>query len=283
MRLNWRRRRDVLRQWIRWRGNPRRAACGIAKRHHLQIAKELYGRSSAAVVQVVGPSGDTQVLKLESRRGQADSEYRALSAWRSSELVPAAQLLEPGVLLLEYVYGSRLSARGRPATAELQTVATLLRNLHIRAEGDYPDLWRHVEKRHSTIAATRRLSAPTRAIADEAHHALAELPRERFLLHGDLHAANIILTNDRATVIDPYGLVGDRAYDIAFVAVTSPVDQERVLAALGHCYGVALNGLTAWFRWLAVYRLDNAMRNGLPTTPTFQALVERLIHQPFPS
>jgi streptomycin 6-kinase len=185
------------------------------------------------------------------------------------------------VLLLEYVNGSRLGTRGRPAAAELQTVATLLRNLHIRAEGDYPDLWRHVKKRHSTIVTTRRLPAPARAIADEAHHALAELPRERFLLHGDLHAANIILTGDHAVVIDPYGLVGDRAYDVAFVAVTSPADQERVLATLGQCYGVALNGLTAWFRWLAVYRLDNAMRNGLPTIPIFQALVERLTHQPF--
>ncbi len=185
------------------------------------------------------------------------------------------------MLLLEYVNGSRLSTRGRPAATELQAVATLLRNLHIRVEGDYPDLWHHVEKRHSTIVTTRRLPAPARAIAEEAHRALAELPRERFLLHGDLHAANIVLTGDRAIVIDPYGLVGDRAYDVAFVAVTSPADQEWVLATLGHCYGVALTGLMAWFRWLAVYRLDNAMRNGLPTIPTFQALVERLAHQPF--
>jgi hypothetical protein len=55
-----------------------------------------------------------------------------------------------------------------------------------------------------------------------------------------------------------------------------PVRQGEALAATCRAYGGHLPGLSAWFRWIAVYRLDVSLRHGLDNIAARRRLVERV-------
>lgn len=273
----WRLGRDEAYKWARWKEPPRTAGRRLARKYGLRVLDELQGRSSAAVLRVADQEDQARILKLEGRQGEAATEYRALEAWQGQGLVPDASLLGPGVLLLEEVEGSGLSRVSALTGGEANLVGNLLRELHRHESQGFPELWAHVAERQQTIATTRRLPGEVQSLATHAYRSLAQLPRGRALLHGDLHAGNIVITSTGARVIDPYGLAGDPAYDVAFVAATSALLQEDTLRRLQTAYQANLPGLDQWFRWVAVYRLDNAIRNGLMAESELRLLVARLV------
>lgn len=114
-----------------------------------------------------------------------------------------------------------------------------------------------------------------RQYATEALAVVRGFRSEVVLVHGDLHPGNILIQAGVVRFIDPYGLAGDWAYDVAFLAVhaSNPSD---ALAALIAGYGRTSLTAREWIRWLAVYRLYNAMRNGLPTRAHFEQVLLEL-------
>jgi streptomycin 6-kinase len=81
--------------------------------------------------------------------------------------------------------------------------------------------------------------------------------REQYLLHGDLHHANVLLGEQhRLVVIDPWGLYGDRSADVApalhspieFLSRRTDVDAliRRRLAIYADVLDLDKERLTAW-------------------------------------
>lgn len=87
--------------------------------------------------------------------------------------------------------------------------------------------------------------------------ALSKHPEE-LLIHGDLHPFNIFV-NREARCIDPYGLLGDPGFDLAFLAVSVADRQEVLLEKLIENLG--FESARDWFPGLALYRLENTLRH----------------------
>jgi putative hydrolase of the HAD superfamily len=261
-------------RWSRWHGSPRRAARAVCDRHDLVIIEERSAPSSAALLKVHDRDGQAWYLKLEASDSPIENEYRALRIWDGKRVAPEARRLEPGVLLVEDLGGESLLVRGTRGV-DLRAVGSLVRQLHVTSSDEFPGLSDHVATRHERLVGTRRLPHRARRLASDAFQTLPRQPREPVLLHGDLHAGNVVLTASGPRVLDPYGLIGDGAYDVAFLAATLPAEQEQALHLLHEGYG-HVPRLWPWFCWVAVYRLDNAIRYGTAQTDELAALVDRL-------
>jgi streptomycin 6-kinase len=172
--------------------------------------------------------GEPAILKLSPDPTLGASEARAFAAWRSSGRVP--QVLgfddDSGALLLEAVGSGTSLADGDPA-AHLGGIAELVGGLHASAGSgvmaDFPPLGERVDFIFSLYAVRLRDPAVASAIpvgllegSLDAARRLAAEPDRRVLLHGDLHARNVLDGGGvRGLVaIDPRACVGDPAFDL---------------------------------------------------------------------
>jgi putative hydrolase of the HAD superfamily len=187
--------------------------------------------------------------------------------------------LEEQVLLIEDLGPVRSVADGYQ-DGDDAPLATLLDRMHVPAPGVLPDVWSHVVERQRNIErATRRLPPHARDLAAGAFRRLGDVPRGRALLHGDLHTANVVRTDHGLRVIDPYGLEGDTGYDAAFLAATIPGDPDAAVRRAQRLDSEDSPTAADWLRWVAVYRLDNALRFDLPTADWQRSLVDALASQ----
>lgn len=115
-----------------------------------------------------------------------------------------------------------------------------------------------------------------RKVADEAFAVVYNDRSPAALLHGDLHPANVFLSGDGATFIDPYGLAGDPAYDVSFIAAYDATSPWAALENIRRNYDRDLGAAEYWLRWILIYRLDNALRNGLEIARHFQNMSQKL-------
>ena len=240
--------------------------------------------------------GSQAVLKLGVPNPELSSEIAALWLFDGRGAVKLLDCdVERGILLLEYVQP------GTPlANMEDDEQATAI------AAGVLRRLWRPAPREHTfpTVAKWAKGLGRLRAhfdggtgplperLVERAEGYFAELlqvPEETILLHGDFHHDNV-LTGEREPwlVIDPKGLVGERAYELgAFLynplpdfpkrpdlcqALERRIDQlcealglerERVIG-----YGLAQAVLSAWwsiedhgYGWEGVMRVAEELEN----------------------
>lgn len=188
------------------------------------------------------------VLKAGLVTPETGQEHAALRHWagRGAVLLIDADP-EAGVLLLERLHGD-ITLRSLAEEKAMLEAASLLQRLWVPPADGHP--FGLVVDRTAEMAdrlrGRRTLpgAADAAALVDEALETAAALTAsepERFLLHGDFHHGNV-LAADRAPwlAIDPKPLVGERAWDLAWLVrdrmdtlVGSPGPRGAVRRRLG--------------------------------------------------
>ncbi|HWO62595.1 MAG TPA: aminoglycoside phosphotransferase family protein [Umezawaea sp.] len=208
----------------------------LSRRWDLTVVRPLGGNTSHTLYCHRG--GTTPVvLKLVPELELLAEEYAALTAWADSPVV--VRVLEvdlaEGALLLEGLVPGT-AARG----AGGDQVVALLSGLHRPAPAGFRPLAERVDFMFALLQRRRP------GYYDRAHSAalaLADDPVPPVLLHGDLHAENVLDAGPRGlVVIDPRPCAGDPAFDAVDFAfdggdpharvreLSEVVDPERLLA-----------------------------------------------------
>lgn len=236
------------------------------------------GGQISMVVLVRRSDGTPAVLKLSMITTETRHEHAALAHWGGRG---AVRLLrsdpERGVLLLERLQAN-VSLRSLPEpTAMLEAAEVALRLWVPPAEGhpfvSVADYTAYLVK----VLRERRerpWAADARPLVDDAlrrREALVEDEPEQVLLHGDFHHGNVLSGRGTAgggearmswLAIDPKPLVGERAYDLAWLArdrletlVASPgapAAARRRLTKLADSLDVDRDRLSGWALFRAV-------------------------------
>ncbi|MER7850277.1 aminoglycoside phosphotransferase family protein [Kitasatospora sp. NPDC096077] len=215
------------------------------------------------------------VLKAGLVTPETAHEHTALTHWagRGAVLLLAADPAE-GVLLLERLHGA-IPLRSLAESKAMLEATSLLHRLWVEPPAD-TGLPTVADRVTDTVARLREhhthpAAAAARPLVDEALATAADLTgsaAETFLLHGDFHHGNV-LAADRAPwlAIDPRPLTGERAYDLARLALDradtligspgAPAAVRRRLRQLSDALDVDLERLRGWALFRAV---DLALR-----------------------
>ncbi|HWC29731.1 MAG TPA: aminoglycoside phosphotransferase family protein [Dehalococcoidia bacterium] len=171
------------------------------------------------VTRVRRADGSPAVLKLCLPDTDMRLEAAALAGFDGRGCVRLLQSdLDAGVLLLELVQPGTPVWHLGDDSAEIGAAAALMRELWRRPPQDnvFPHAldWVHEALMPDAIRETKLanpwLEPALRTVAERAD------PRGDVLLHGDLHHNNILASAEDAWVaIDPKGVVGDRAWELA--------------------------------------------------------------------
>ncbi|WP_329311789.1 aminoglycoside phosphotransferase family protein [Streptomyces sp. NBC_01262] len=183
------------------------------------------GGQISMIVLVRRADGTSAVLKAGMVNAETRHEGAALARWDGRG---AVRLLDAdpadGVLLLERLQGD-VSLRSLPEQKAMLEASALLQRLWVPPGDGHPfdSVAGHTARLAATLRARREQpwAADARQLIDEAldarERALSE-PVPDMLLHGDYHHGNV-LAADRTPwlAIDPKPLVGDPAYDLAWL------------------------------------------------------------------
>ncbi|MFJ8436900.1 aminoglycoside phosphotransferase family protein [Kitasatospora sp. NPDC094019] len=202
----------------------------------LTLDRVLDPGGSLALVAYVHRDDDLApaVLKVSLRTPGTAHEAEALTVWagRGAVLLLGTAAPDPGttVLLLERLHGG-IPLRSLAEPKAMLEATSLLHRLWAPVPADHPfdGVPAPSPSASGTATGTGRAGAaaglpaeaePLLAEARETAVALAASATEEFLLHGDFHHGNV-LAADRAPwlAIDPRPLVGERAYDLARLAL----------------------------------------------------------------
>ncbi|WP_034090208.1 aminoglycoside phosphotransferase family protein [Streptacidiphilus albus] len=191
----------------------------------LERVVEPGGRGSL-VVQVLRADGAPAVLKLGLPTPESAQEHAALAHWDGRGAVRLlAAAPEDRALLLERLHGEVPLRSLAEARAMLEAEGTLQR-LWVAPPAGHP--FGSVADRVALLSAAvrERRALPAAAglgtLVDEALETAAGLiasEPEQVLLHGDFHHGNVLAAERSPWLaIDPEPLVGERAYDLAWLA-----------------------------------------------------------------
>lgn len=184
------------------------------------------GGQVSLVLYVRREDGSPAVLKLGLPSPESAQEHAALAHWDGRgavRLLDAAP--QDDVMLLERLNGEIPLRSLAESKAMLEAAGTLQRLWVAPPEGHpFRLVSEHVNELCGQLRRRRDLDATAelRPLMDEALDAAAALladDTEQLLLHGDFHHGNV-LAAERAPwlAIDPKPLVGERAYDLAWLA-----------------------------------------------------------------
>ncbi len=184
------------------------------------------GGSLSMVVLVTTADGAPAVLKLGLLNEETRQEAAALAHWDGRAAVRLLRAdAEAGVMLLERLHGE-ISLRSLPDAKAMLEASEVLRRLWVTPPDGHA--FASVNDRTADLAAPLHESGTSpwvsqaQPLIDEAleiREALAVPDGAAVLLHGDFHHGNV-LAGERAPwlAIDPKPLVGDPAYDVAWLA-----------------------------------------------------------------
>ncbi|MEV7775579.1 aminoglycoside phosphotransferase family protein [Kitasatospora sp. NPDC086791] len=265
---------EAGREWLA--ALPARAAAHLSG-WHLTLERVLDpGGSLSLIVYVHRDDLSPAVLKTGLLTPETAHEHAALTHWagRGAVLLLDADPAE-GVLLLERLHGE-IPLRSLAEPKAMLEATSLLHRLwaELPAEHPFPTLDRlvaaaaeRVEEHRSHPAAAEAQALVTEAL--ETARSLTGSADESFLLHGDFHHGNV-LAADRAPwlAIDPRPVVGERAYDLARLALDRadtllgspgvPAAVRRRLHQLSDALDVDRDRLRGWALFRAV---DLALRS----------------------
>jgi streptomycin 6-kinase len=214
---------DTGRAWLA--SLPGRAA-EYLERWELRAERVFTPGGQISMILLVRQADDTPaILKLGMVTVETQHEHAALSHWDGRG---AVRLLradpEEGALLLERLQGD-VSLRSLPEPKAMLEATATLQRLWVPPAAQHPfgTVAGYTAKLVGTLRARREQpwAADLRPLIDEAldvRERLLAAPSEDVLLHGDYHHGNV-LAGDRTPwlAIDPKPLVGDRAYDLAWL------------------------------------------------------------------
>lgn len=257
----------------------------LARRWKVRIGRSASPGATSCVWFCERHGGEPAVLKLSPDPGLGAFEAEAFAAWRSSGRVPRVLGFdaESGALLLEAVRPGTTLADGDPA-ARLGGVAELVGGLHASAGDEaiahFPPLVERVKFIFAFYEERLRDPAVASAVpvgllegSSAAARQLAAEPGRRVLLHGDLHARNVLDGGVRGLVaIDPRACVGDPAFDLIDWVLVDGGDEHTATPRaewLANQVGVDPARLWRWCESTAVLvAISKLIRSAEPTEST---------------
>ncbi|OLR95168.1 aminoglycoside phosphotransferase family protein [Actinokineospora bangkokensis] len=238
----------------------------LAARWDLEVGEAFADGNSAVTLRVLR-GGEPAVLKVSPDVDFAAEQAEVLTAWSPTGRVPrllAADRAE-GALLMEHVDGTE------GTWPEPAGFAALLRDLHGAVDDPAAVARRHLRSKDyedfPRFTPTGPVTAAHLARARERRVALLAREAPLVLLHGDLHAANLVDGGpDRGVVaIDPKAVLGEPEFDAVDYVLDAPggrVEQRRdALLAASDLDPERLDG---WCRATAAVIAVSRLRRGLP-------------------
>jgi streptomycin 6-kinase len=288
-------RERLPRAWQPWLAQLPELVASCLERWDLRIVGE-FPLSYSYVVPVERADGRACVLKIQPTDiREVEGAEREMLGLRLAGPVAVDVIEEDaanGVLLLDRALpGTTLDdTSDRDDDEATETMASVIRNygrpiddpvsLGLRSFVEFAEAFERFDRGpHGKVARTKaagpaetRLSVVLgmdelgtavpmmREARDTAERVMAELLSDRsepYLIHGDLHHSNVLVDEERGLlVIDPWGLYGDRAVDVApalhnpleFVSRSEDVDSlmRRRLAIYAEVLDIDREHLTAW-------------------------------------
>ncbi|BFV57069.1 aminoglycoside phosphotransferase family protein [Kitasatospora sp. CMC57] len=181
------------------------------------------GGRCGLVCTVLRGDGTKAVLKTGPSAAGTAREAAALAHWAGRGAVLLLAQDPSGFLLLERLYGD-IPLRSLAEAKAMLEAAGLLQRLWLPPADVHP--FRTVAEQVTELSAAlrrhRELSPDAQPLVDQALEVSAALladGTEQLLLHGDFHHGKV-LAADRAPwlAVSPRPLVGERAYDLAWLA-----------------------------------------------------------------
>ena len=253
----------------RWWEELPELLAALSRRWSLTLDQPV-GRGNTSLVIRCSRGDDTPgILKLVPDLEIARAEVQALLAWRPSARVPSVYEADfaAGALLMEAIPGE-MSLEDASPRSFLGEVTRLIQELHECSPGmraaDYDSLERRVDFMFRRSAERlARMDGAAGAIESGdfetghrlAHSLAANAPRA-VLLHGDLHAGNILMAgSSRGLVaIDPRPCFGDPAWDaidFVFWPRGTPIEWLERNDRLAQSLGCDRDRLLDWCRSVA--------------------------------
>lgn len=170
------------------------------------------------------------ILKLNPTAEAINQEYTALKAFAEYGVVEVLAKTERALLLQRAVAGNSLENyfpnHDDPA---IQIVCRCLKKLHqapILSNSQFPTI-----KKWLNVLDKACFSIPPEYLtkARKMKEQLLQTAKTSVLLHGDLHHNNIISNADDWLVIDPKGVIGEPAYEVA-AFIRNPIAKSSLLS-----------------------------------------------------
>ncbi len=159
--------------------------------------------------------GKPIILKLSINPDELEQEAMLLNAFADYGAV-AVLAEQPGALLLECAIPGTTLKNYFPAqeNESINIAAAVIKKLH-QAPLAQPEKFKPITTWLNTIHSTAKIPAQylNKAIILKNHLLSSAAPP--VLLHGDLHHDNILQHQDGWVVIDPKGVIGEPAYEVA--------------------------------------------------------------------
>lgn len=176
---------------------------------------QILQQSASSWILLVKKNGQPFVLKIFTDKGRASegNSSALLRAWAGDGAVQlvAADLQAQ---LLEYVPGGTLAGAQMAATDEIAVMSDVITRLRAHK---FPGLRLPTLREHflSFELAVRRNNSPTWTLGSKIFSELLAEGSEPCVLHGDFHQQNILRGERGWLAIDPKGVLGDPAYEVA--------------------------------------------------------------------
>jgi len=234
------------------------------------LDEEIDAPNSPFIRRIIDHKGRPHILKVRAAQLYKENETEAMLAFRASRRVPKVRVLSEDslVFLVKDLGGLTLHLAMRADEEFLWRSAKLVRRLHRLPVPDWAlPVPRRLALRHHVVNWPDEMNR-------RAHEALDELlagPSEDYFLHGDFHPRNVIVSKGKLWAIDPFGLRGDRAYDVALMAAHTS-DPIRAASKLEARYGEELPRLNLWLAWCCYMAISNLRIRGEDTTAAQEAL-----------
>lgn len=233
---------------------------------------------SPYIARVRDRDGQQWILKVRERLPYKLREAAVMLSYADTGIVPALRPLdEQGeIMLVEDLGGNNLAAVLDAQPDLLDGCADLLATLHavpapawLMPMREFLSCYAYTptgERRHvgHPPPLRRRFNAVAARLAKEP-------PINPVFLHGDLHPWNVVVARDRLWPIDPFGLHGPAAYDVAWLAAhtSDPIASAERLAAR---YAAPLPSLELWLAWACFVAHSHLRMRGLDPQPAADAL-----------
>jgi streptomycin 6-kinase len=235
-----------------------------------------YSRSLLAPVR---QGGRAAMLKIAA---DADEQRGALQmVWWAGEGAAPVLAHDGEALLLVRLEGPRSlaeMARSGDDDAATRILCSVADRLHAPRSGGPPEGLVPLERWFRALAPAAAAHEGLFAAAHRTAEALFARPAEPWVLHGDLHHANVLDGADLGwRAIDPKGLIGARAYDYANIlcnpegpTATSPGRLVRQAAVIAEAARLPRREVLAWTHAHAGLSAAWCLQDGFDPTAALQ-------------
>ena len=227
--------------------NERASLEGCCKAWSLCKPELLFESILADLYRVQLPSGEAGALKLFTPHGLEDEwDGARLLQWYAGKGAVDVNALGSGALLMKWLDGGSLMALCDNGQAEEAALIVARLADRVRAQVAPPPPLKRIEQRFEFLFTfdeaniSAEFSSSFQQAKEVAMGMLADV--QHVPLHGDLHFRNVLFDGQEWRLIDPKGLMGPPAYDLANLFI-NPWDRPAVVLAEGRA--VALAGLLA--------------------------------------